>query len=38
MEGERLAADAVVEEMVVAGGTGGEGEQMVEAAGAPGTE
>lgn len=32
MEGERLAAEAVVEEMVVAGGTGGEGELMVEAA------
>ena len=34
MEGERLAAEAVVEEVVVAGGTGGEGELMEEAAGA----
>ena len=35
MEGERLAAEAVVGEVVVAGGTGGEGELMEEAAGAP---
>ena len=35
MEGERLAAEAVVGEVVVAGGTGGEGELMEEVAGAP---
>ena len=34
-EGERLAAEAAVDEVVAAGGTGGEGELMVEAAGAP---
>ena len=34
-EGERLAAEAAVDEVVAAGGTGGGGELMVEAAGAP---
>ena len=33
-EGERLAAEAAVDEVVAAGGTGGGGELMVEAAGA----